>query len=218
MFESWLEQEKASVKAGFKKVRIVYIVIALLLGPYMLFTIVATFGGSKVGVLAAVIVLLFLMLILSDYKKRFLKPLMALIQQELSTEAARQEFGGQMLTEAVQIFWQPQPRTKYKSGSIFVTKSYCYVRLPKVGIIKNCEIRRAELFQEDYAAGSIGRLRPSLAYGLALYTVENEQKPIWKGYFTSEGELYQAFAHFRPLLLQETVIQDEVAAGEIRIR
>lgn len=220
MFESWLEQEKASVKAGFRRVRIMNIVIILLLGPYMLFTIIATFGGSKMGVLAAVIVLLFFifsMLFLSDYKKRFLKPLMALIQQELPTEAARQEFGGQMLTEVVQIFWQPQPRTKYKSGSIFVAKSYCYVRLPKVGIIKNCEIRRAELFQEDYAAGSIGRLRPSLAYGLALYTVENEQKPVWKGYFTSEGELYQAFAHFRPLLPQETVIQDEVAAGEIRI-
>lgn len=220
MFESWLEQEKASVKAGFRRARIVYIVIALLVGPCVLFTLIAMFGGSIVGVLASVIVFLLLiifMLSLCDYKRRFLNPFMVFIQQKLPTEEARQEFGRQMLTEAVHISWQPQPRTKYKYGSIIVTKNYCYVRLPKVLIIKNSEIRRAELFQEDYAAGSIGRLRPSLAYGLALYTAENEQKPAWKGYFTSEGELYQAFANFRPLLPQETVIQDEVAAGEIRI-
>lgn len=221
MFESWLEQEKASLKAGFRWMRIVYIVIALVVGPYVLLSLIAMLGGSKVGMLAAVIVFLFLIIFmfsLFDYKRRFLNPFMAFIQQKLPTEEVRQEFGRQMLTEAVHISWRPQPRSKYKSGSIFVAKNYCYVRLPKVGIIKNSEIRRAELFQEDYAAGSIGRIRPSLTYGLALYTAENEQKPVWTGYFTGEGELYQAFAHFRPLLPQETVIQDEVAAGEIRIR
>lgn len=224
MFESWLEQEKTSMKAGYRRARIVYIVAALLVGPYLLFALISAltvvFGRSEAAVLAAVMVSLFLIFILlsrSDYKRQFLKPLMALIQQEFPTEEAREEFAGQMLTEAVQISCRPQPRTKYKYGIILVAKNYCYVRMPKVCIIKNSEIRRAELFQEDYAAGSIGRLHVSLIYGLALYTAENEQEPVWKGYFANEGELYQAFAHFRPLLSQKTVIQDEVAAGEIRI-
>lgn len=218
MFESWLEQEKASMKAGFRRMRILCLILALFAGPYLLFGLLITLWESWVGRAAAVIAsLLFVVFLLSlgDYKRRFLKPLMASVQKELPTEEARQEFGRQMLTEVEKVSFQPEPRAKY-GNIIMVARDYCYVRYPGVQIIVNSEIRGVELTQEDDKAGSIGRLHIDLTYVLALYTAENEQEPVWKGYFSGEEELYQAFAHFRPLLPQETVIQDEVAAGEIR--
>lgn len=219
MFESWLEQEKAGMKTGYRTVRIVSAVVALLAGPYMLFSLLVILRESVVGICAGVAVsLLFTGFVLSlgDYKRRFLKPLMAAIQQELPSGEAREEFARQMLTEAVHISCRPKPGIKYAYGGITAGKSYCYVRQPRVCIFRTIDICRAELIQEDSAPGSIGRLHVSLSYALALYTAENAQEPVWKGYFPDEGELYQVFARFRPLLPREAVIQDEIAAGEIR--
>jgi len=216
MFNSWLEQEKTNIKSRYGKARILCIFLALMMVPYALLNLVMLLDGGGVMSFCAVIFCIFVIVIISfmgNYKKRFIKPLLASIEQELPSEEARQEFARQMLENAACISYQPLPQTK--SCDIMVAENYCYMRQPRASrIIKNREIRRVELLKENYAAGIAGHPHFRLTYALALYTSDNEQKPVWKGYFTSDRELYQAFAHFKPLLPQDTEIRDNVAAGK----
>lgn len=217
MFDSWLEQEKANIRSQFGKVRVLSIFFALLMVPIVLLNLILLLDGGGVidfvVVIFSVCVFIFT-LSMVNYNKRFLKPLLASIEKELPSEEARQEFARQMTTYAFCISYQPLPRIK--SCDIMVSESYCYMRQPKKSrIIRNSEIRRAVLTQENDSTGTIYHLHSRRTYALALYTADNEQKPAWKGYFTGDGELYRAFAGFEPILPQEAVIQDNVAAGKI---
>lgn len=116
-----------------------------------------------------------------------------------------------MQKPAARISYQPQPQTK--ACDIMAAESYCYMRQPgKSRIFRNSKIRSAMLTQEHYNTGYRGHLR--LAYALALYTADSEQTPIWKGYFKSDSELYQAFALLKPLLPQDMAVLDNVALGK----
>ncbi len=216
MFHSWLEQEKATIKSLFGKVRILCIFLAVMMGFIALPNLIILLDGGGVMPLCAVAFMIFVIifaLFMGDYKRRFIKPLLASIEQELPSEEAREEFARQMQTNAVCISYQPVPQTKF--CDIMVAQDYCYMRQPgKSRIFKNNAIRKAMLLQENYAAGSTRHPHFRLTYALELYAADNEKKPVWKGYFKSDGELYQAFAHFKPLLPQDAVIQDNVAAGK----
>lgn len=217
MFDSWLEQEKENLKSRFGKLRVLCIFLALPMVPLALLNLIMLMDDGDamdlVVVIFSICVIIFI-LYMGNYKKRFLKPLLASIEKELPSEEARQEFAREMTTNASCISYQPLPQTK--SCDIMVAESYCYMRQPrKSRIIRNSEIRRVVLTQENYSTGSIYHLHSRRIYALALYTADNEQKPVWKGYFTGDGELYRAFACLKPMLPQETIMEDYVAAGKI---
>lgn len=217
MFDSWLEQEKADIRSRFGNARVLCLFLALLMVPLVLLNLILLLdGGGAMAFVAGFFGIFVLIIILSmgNYKKRFLKPLLASIEKELPSEEDRQKFAREMTTYATCISYQPLPQTK--SCDIMVAESYCYMRQPrKSRIIRNSEIRRVVLTQENYSTGTIYHLHSRRTYALALYTADNEQKPAWKGYFTSDGELYRAFACFKSIVPQETVIEDNVAAGKI---
>ncbi len=213
MFELWLEQEKATIKSRFKNVRIFCIFIAILLIPYVLMQLIMLLDGGGVGSFCVLMFLIFVMIFtlsMSSYKKRFIKPLLASIQQELPTEETRQKFAQQMQEQAVCISYQPLPQTK--SCDIMVAEDYCYMRQPrKSRIIQNSQIQRAVLTQENYYVGNRGHMR--WCYALTLYTSDNES-PIWKGYFMNKEEVSQAFVQFQTILPPEAAVQDLVSNPE----
>ena len=215
MFDSWLEQEKADIKAIYGKERILCVLLVLLEVPFFLMNLILLLDGGGALSVVMVVFLIFVMvsiLSLGNYKKRFIKPLLASVEKDLPSEEDRREFARQMRETAVTISYYPLPQRK--ACDIMAAESYCYMRQPgKSRIFKNSEIRRAVLHRESYAAGMVGHLHFRRMYAMELYAAGNEQKPVWKGYFADEGELYQAFAYFKTLLPQETVIQDNVAAG-----
>lgn len=210
MLEQWLQQEKAFIKSRFINVRIFCVFTACLTVPVILIQLVLLLDGGGIGQIFAIIFLLFVFffaLSMGSYKKRFIKPLLTSIQQELLTEEARQEFAQQMQEQAVCISYQPLPQTK--SCDLMVADNYCYMRQPgKSRIIRNKEIRRAVLTQEDYNTGNRGHIRQ--CYALALYVADNE-KPVWKGYFMDKEEVSQAFLRFKAILPPDADIQNYVA-------
>lgn len=210
MFETWLEQEKTAIKSLFGNARIFCVILAILMVPFALMQLVMLLdGGSMVslcGLLFSIFVMIFA-LSMGSYKKRFVKPLLASIQQELPTNENRQEFARQMLNQAVRISYQPLPQVK--SCDIMAAQDYCYIRQPrKSRILHNSLIHEVILSHEDYNVGTRGHVR--WCYALALHTSANE-KPIWKGYFMSKEEADQAFTHFKAILPPETVFQDQAA-------
>lgn len=213
MFESWLEQEKATIKSRFGNARIFCILLAILMIPFALMQLVMLLDGGGIGSLCALVFSIFVIvfaLSMGNYKNRLMKPLLASIQQELPSEEERQKFAGQMLGQAFSISYQPLPQTK--SCDILAAPDYCYMRQPrKARILHNNQIRKALLTQEDYNTGYRGHVR--FCYALALYTADNES-PVWKGYFMSKEEADQAFLRFKAILPPETIIQDQAANPE----
>ncbi|MCM1559566.1 MAG: hypothetical protein NC123_08480 [Butyrivibrio sp.] len=215
MFDAWLEQEKADIKAIYGMQHILCVILALMLVPFFLMNLIVLLDGG--GALSMVVVAfgvfaLVLIPSMGNYKKRFIKPLLASVERDIPSGEERQEFARQMQETAVVISYYPLPQRK--ACDIMVAESYCYMRQPgKSRIFKNSEIRRAVLQWESYTAGMVGHLHFRGMYAMELYAAGNERKPIWKGYFADEGDLYQAFDQFKPSLPQEAIIQDNVAAG-----
>ena len=212
MFELWLEQEKKAIGLHFENVRVLCIFIGVFIA-FSILSFILLFQGSWVVVVGAIIfsvlLMVFILYMISD-KKQFMEPLMASVKQELTTEESRQEFVKQMQEQAVPVSYQPSPQIK--PYNIMVAKDYCYVRQPrKCRVIRNSQIRRIVLDQEDYYVGNRGHMRG--CYALALYTAEHED-PVWKGYFANKDIVIRAFMQFQAVLPSETVVEDLITHPE----
>ncbi len=208
MFDSWLEQEKAVIRSRFGKVRILCVLIAVLMVPPILMQVIFLLDGDGVMTLIPIAFFVFVMcfaLSMGNYKKRFIKPLLASVRQELTTREAQEEFARQMQEQAGCISYQPLPQVK--ACEIMVAKEYCYMRQPgKSRIIQNRQLRRAVLTKEQYTVGR-GHIR--WCYALALYAAD--EKPVWKGYFMEQEKAAQAFQLFQKVLPPEALVQDEIS-------
>lgn len=207
MFESWLEQEKETIKELFGKSRMFCILFTVLLIPLIILNMIMLLDGGGALQLCTVFFLVFIMCVIlsmGNYKRRFVKPLMDSVKRELSSEEERQEFAQQMST-AVRITYQPLPQVK--ECEMMAAQLYCYMRQPKKSrIFRTGSISRAVLTREAVDMRSFRRF-----YTISLYTADQEKKPVWKGWFASAEELYQAYAHLKLLLPPQTLIQDNAA-------
>ncbi|MEZ3426696.1 MAG: hypothetical protein K1W13_04760 [Lachnospiraceae bacterium] len=207
MFETWLRQEKETIKERFGKSRILCIFLALLMVPLALLNLIMLLDGGgamQLGAFFFMIVVMLLILFLGNYKRRLVKPLMASVKKELSSEEERQEFARQM-SAAVCITYQPLPQIK--ECEIMASPLYCYMRQPgKSRIFRTGSIRRAVLTKEPADMRTFRRF-----YTLSLYTADKEKTPVWRGWFESAEELYQAYAHFKLFLPPQTLIEDNAA-------
>lgn len=209
MFDSWLEQEKETIRSRFGKLRILGVLIAIFMVSSIflpLLSLCLDSGGviSLIPIIFSIFVIGFALSI-TNYKKRFIKPLLASVRQELATREAQEEFARQM-QEAKSISYQPRPQIK--ACEIMVAKEYCYMRQPgKSRIIQNRQIRRAVLMKEEYM---VGRGHVRYCYALALYAAGDE-KPVWKGCFMDLEKAAQAFRIFQEVLPPEALAQDEVS-------
>lgn len=216
MYDSWLKQEKANLKARYGQTRVRCTFLALLMVPLILMNLIMLLDSVTFNIMPLIacvfgVVVIIIVLSLGNYRKRFLKPLLASVQKELPTDEARQEFARQALADVVRISYQPRPQTK--SCDIVAGEDYCYALQPgKSRVFKNREIRRVVLAREQYSTGTLYHLHVRRTYALVLYADGRERKPVWKGFFTSEENLYQALALLRPRLPQEIVVEDNVAA------
>lgn len=220
-YDAWLKQEKANLKERYGQARVRCTFLALLMVPLILINLIMLLDEVSLGefnvtsLIACVfgIVVIIVISSLGNYRKRFLKPLLASIDKELPSDEARQEFARQVSADAVRISYQPRPQTK--SCDLVAGEHYCYALQPgKSRVFKNSEIRRVVLAHEQYSTGTLYHLHVRLTHALALYAADQGQKPIWKGCFISEQKLYQAFALLKPRLPQEIVVEDDVAAGK----
>lgn len=208
MFESWIEQEKAAIRLRFEKVRILSILLTVFMVMSSLTQVVFFLDGggpaNLIPILFYVIVTVFALSI-SNYKKRFTEPFLASVRRELTTEEMQEAFARQM-KEAECISYQPLPG--FKECELLAAKDYCYMRQPKnCRVISNRRLRRAVFSQEQYMEGR-GHMR--WCHGLALYT-EDQEKPVWKGYFMRQEKAEEAYRILRNLLPPEAVVQDEVS-------
>lgn len=208
MFDSWLEQEKAAIRSRFGALRILGVVAAILMVLSIL-PLIFYIDNIGVALLISIIFSIFVIwfaLSITNYKKRFIKPLLASVQQELATKEAQEEFARQMQEQAECISYQPRPQIK--ACEIMVAKEYCYMRQPrKSRIIQNRQLRRVVLMKEEYWVGN-GHVR--WCYALALYA-RGDEKPVWKGCFMELEKAAQAFQIFQRVLPPEVLVQDEIA-------
>ncbi len=213
MFEAWLKQEKETIRERFGKARILCIFLALLMVPMALLNLIMLLDGGGAPQLVAflfMIVVMIVVLSLGNYKRRLIRPLMASVKKELSDQEEREVFAQQM-SVAICITYQPLPQVK--ECEIMVAPLYCYMRQPgKSCIFKTGSIGRAELKKESVDRRTLRRF-----YTLSLYTADEEKKPVWRGWFASAEELYQAYAHLKPLLPPQTLIQDNAADKDGRL-
>lgn len=213
MFETWLKEEKSMLKETYGKQRIKYIFIAVLLIPFILIELILLLDGGGAMELCALLFLLCVLgfvLSLGNYHKRFIKPLLASVKKELTTEEKRQEFAEQ-IKNSVRLVYAPYPLVK--QCDMLVASDYCYFRQPKKSrIITNNKIHKILLAKESYSTGTRGHFRT--AYVLHLFTSDNEKKPAWKAYFLKEKQLYHAFSEIQKILPEGTTVQDDVAYGK----
>lgn len=215
-YDAWLKQEKANLKEHYGQARVRCTFLALLMVPLILMNLIMLLDSVTFNIMPLIacvfgIVVIIVISSLGNYRKRFLKPLLASIDKELPSDEARQEFARQVSADAVRISYQPRPQTK--SCDLVAGERYCYALQPgKSRVFKNIEIRRVVLAREQYSTGTLYHLHVRLTHALALYAADQGQKPIWKGCFTSEQKLYQAFALLKPRLPQEIIVEDNVAA------
>lgn len=84
MFETWLKQEKETIRERFGKSRIWCIFLALLMLPLALLNLIMLLDGGGVlqfGAFLFMIVVALLILFLGNYKRRLIKPLMASVKK-----------------------------------------------------------------------------------------------------------------------------------------
>ncbi len=208
MFDTWLKQEQAAIQSRFEKVRVLCILVTVFLVMSILTQVIFFLDGGGVKDLIPIIfyvIGIVFALSVSNYKKRFIKPFLASVRQELTTEEMQEAFAWQM-KEAKCIIYQPLPGIK--ECELMAAADYCYMRQPrKCRIIQNCQLRRLVLSKEEYMVGR-GHMR--WCHGLALYASDNEN-PVWKGYFMRQEEAEQAFRFLQNILPPEAVVQDELS-------
>ena len=154
MFEQWKEQELAQIKEQYGKARIITLAVVVLMAlnlPMELGMLLDGGGGFGAVSLAVTLGVMVLAWRLGDYKSRFIKPLLAAVEESLPTQGERERFAQQM-GAATQIPYSPAPQTK--PGLMLLGEDYCYFRQPRrVRILKNRELRRAELTRGTYTVG-----------------------------------------------------------------
>ena len=209
MFDTWLKQEQAAIQSRFEKVRVLCILVTVFLVMSILTQVIFFLDGGGVKDLIPIIfyvIGIVFALSVSNYKKRFIKPFLASVRQELTTEEMQEAFVWQMKEEAKCIIYQPLPGIK--ECELMAAADYCYMRQPrKCRIIQNCQLRRLVLSKEEYMVGR-GHMR--WCHGLALYASDTDN-PVWKGYFMRQEEAEQAFRFLQNILPPEAVVQDELS-------
>lgn len=207
MFEQWKEKELADIKARFGKVRMLTLGLMALVGVNLLGSVVMLLdGGGAMEVMAILVQGGIMALIgkMGDYKSRFIKPLLASVEEDLPTQGEREEFARHMET-AVELAYSPAPQVK--PCTLWLGEGYLYFRQPgKSRILKNRAIRRATLEKDTY---TMGRSRVRTCYDLALYG--EEEKPVWKASYRSEEEAYQMLERLKLKLPANLAVEDGIA-------
>lgn len=207
MFERWKERELADIKATFGKARTLTLALAGVVGVNMLGSVVMLLDG---GGAAEALVILFQAAIIAmiwkmgDYKSRFVKPLMASIEETLPSQGEREVFAEQMASAQVRTY---SPAPQIKPCRLLVGEDYLYLRQPgKSRVVKNRDVRRATLVKNTY---TVGRYHPRTCYDLALYTTE--EKPVWQASFPSEREAYEMLDGLKFKLPANLAVEDGIA-------
>lgn len=210
MFEQWKEQELAQIKEQYGKARIITLAVVVLMAlnlPMELGMLLDGGGGFGAVSLAVTLGIMALAWRLGDYKSRFVKPLLAAVEESLPTQGERERFAQQM-GAATQIPYSPAPQTK--PGLMLLGEDYCYFRQPRrVRILKNRELRRAELTRGTYTVGR-GHIR--ICYDLSLFG--EEEKPLWRASYPAEEEAYQTLELLRGKLPANLRVEDGIAYGK----
>lgn len=210
MFEQWKEQELAEIKERFGKARLLTIGLMALVGFNMLGSVVMLLDGG--GAMEAVVIFVQVVIMaliwkMGDYKSRFIKPLLASVEEVLPSQGEREEFARQM-GQATEIACPPGPQVK--PCPLWMGADYAYFRRPgKSRVWKNRNIRRARLTKESYTVGR-GHVRSCYS----LYLFAEEEKPLWNGCFRTEEEAYRVLGLLQANLPAGLELDDQIAYGK----
>lgn len=211
MFEQWKEKEIAAVREQYGKVRLFTCAITAFMGLSALGSLVMLLDGGGAVELVAMAFQLAIMAaawFMGDYKRRFIKPMLASVEEVLLTQGEREEFARQM-GQAVRLDCPPTS-PQVKPCPLWMGADYAYYRCPgKSRIWKNRGIRRIKLAKESYIAG---RSHTRVCYRLSLFA--EEEKPAWNGCFRTEEEAYRALETVRVHLPSNPEVDDQVACGK----
>ncbi len=207
MFEQWKEQELAEIKERFGKARLLTIGLMALVGFNMLGGVVMLLDGG--GAMEAVVIFVQVVIMaliwkMGDYKSRFIKPLLASVEEVLPSQGEREEFARQMGT-AAKLPYSPAPQVK--PCTLWLGEGYLYFRQPgKSRVVRNRDIRRATLAKNTY---TVGRSHMRTCYDLALYT--EGEKPVWKASFLNERAAYEMLERLKFKLPANLAVEDGIA-------
>lgn len=210
MFEQWKERELSAIKAEYGKARIVTVAVMAWMGLSILAQLWMLLDGGGVfqlvpmAVEAAVMVLAWK---LGDYKGRFVKPLLASLDETLSTQAEREAFAQEM-ADALEL--QCPAAAQGRKYSLFLGREYLYFRRPgKSKVLKRRTIRRMKLSKETY---TVGRGHVRTCYGVYLY--QEGDKPVWNGSFSREEDAYKAAEQIEARIPSAIEKEDGIAYGK----
>lgn len=210
MFEQWKEKELGLIRQQYGKIRLVtYVFMAILAFSLLTEVVLLLDGGGAMEVVVIVFDLVVMALIwyLGDYKRRFIKPLLASIEEDLPTPGEREEFARQM-EGAVKLECPAAPQQR--TCPTWLGSGYLYVRRPrKSQIVKTGSLGRARLSKVIY---TVGRGHARTCYALELF--QDGEKPAWSGVFYGEGEVYRALETVRASLPANLEVEDQIAYGK----
>lgn len=209
MFEQWKERELTGIREQYGKARVLTWGIVAFMGLNVLGSVVMLLDGGGALQGAAILIQLGIMVLawnMGDYKRRFIKPMMASVEETLPTQGEREEFARQM-DGAEELLCPSAPQGK--AYPLWLGTDYLYFRLPKRSrVLKGRTLRRIRLAKEDY---TVGRGHVRTCYALSLF--QQEEKPVWRGIFYREEEGCRALETVRAHL-PSAELEDRVAYGK----
>lgn len=210
MFEQWKEKELAAVKEQYGKLRMFTYAIMAFMGFSALGSVVMLLDGGgaiELVALAFQFVILAASWGMGDYKGRFIKPMLASVEEVLPTQGEREAFAREMM-EAEEL--QCPVTAQGRSYPLFLGREYLYFRRPgKSRVVKSGSLRRIKLTDETY---TVGRGHVRSCRGVYLY--QEEDKPVWSGVFRTEEEAYRAMESIRGRISASLELDDRIAYGK----
>lgn len=210
VFEQWKERELAAIKKEYGTARVMAIAVMAWMGLSMLTQLWILLDGGGAFQLVAVAVEAAVMVLawkLGDYKGRFVKPLLASVEETLPAPAEREAFAREM-EEAVEL--QCPAAAQGRKHALFLGREYFYFRRPgKSKVLKSRSIRRMKLSKETY---TVGRGHVRTCYGVYLY--QEEDQPVWNGVFLREEDVYKTAERIEERIPSVVEKEDGIAYGK----
>ena len=206
IFEAWYVQEMKELERMFGKGRVIGLVAIVLIifhmWPVVYLLLDDGMNAMTLFSMSVAICIIFLVYYITDYVRKYIRPLDASILRVLSDISSQENFAGQI---------SGADRLTCMTGSAWISPDFCYVRQPgKSCIIKMAQIEKVILKRTMYAVGGLRHVHFSTCYVMEFFRDSHKRKPFWAMYFAKKEELDHAVSMFQITNLPQSKIQDEI--------
>lgn len=214
LFEAWVNREFDGIRQKWHGLRTVLTIFRIFVVVGMLPSLVLVLDGelAMAPLLIMGAAVFWYLGYLSDYQRRWRKPLEASLRRELPSNVDQEAFAVQMREGGKREFtYLPAPQAGLCKACIL--PDYFYMRYAlKSCFIKKSSIRKVVL-EKRYISSMWFTFYFKTLYSMEFYTAGSGKKACFTAYFKKSGDMYKALSVVREAGVPQTAVQDTLAGG-----